>query len=321
MNENKTGAFIFTLRKEKGLTQVQLAEKINVTDKAVSRWETGKGMPDSSLLIPLSNTLGVTVNELLTGEKIPEESFTQKSEANLVNAVQKTEKAIKQKKTAKLFLIIAVIFCVVSISLLVKNVIDAQNTIAFTGDFKTKNRIAVIELLLDLNNHNRYFSENTVCTNFDISLDSDGNFIKAEIIMNDEFLHEYINIILFSPSEQPEQLSYRILRKRDFSSTDGILFTDLCEFLKNEDIIEAATKYSEIKKFDTFNLTGTSTLYFNFNDQSHIYFGDQHLFEDGKLKKVSNASGMNGKYYEIGVGTFDTATGANDTCFGVYIER
>ena len=66
MNENKTGAFISTLRKEKELTQAQLAEKLNVTDKAISRWETGKGMPDSSLLVPLANILGITVNELLT---------------------------------------------------------------------------------------------------------------------------------------------------------------------------------------------------------------------------------------------------------------
>ena len=79
MNENKTGVFISTLRKEKELTQAQLAEKLNVTDKAISRWETGKGMPDSSLLVPLANILGITVNELLTGEKISEETFSKKS--------------------------------------------------------------------------------------------------------------------------------------------------------------------------------------------------------------------------------------------------
>ena len=118
MNENKTGTFISTLRKEKELTQAQLAEKLNVTDKAVSRWETGKGMPDSSLLVPLADILGITVNELLTGEKIPKETFSKKSDDNLVDSVQKTEKAVKQRNFAKRLLLVAVIVFTLSIALL-----------------------------------------------------------------------------------------------------------------------------------------------------------------------------------------------------------
>lgn len=322
MNENKTGTFISALRKEKELTQAQLAEKLNVTDKAISRWETGKGMPDSSLLIPLANILDITVNELLTGEKIPEETFTQKSDDNLVDAVQKTENAVKQSKIAKMLLIVAVIFCVFSISFLIKTMIDKRNTVTYVGDFGTKNRIAVTELLIELDSRNYYFSENTVCTDFDIRLDKNGNFKHAEITMNDESMHEYINIVLLSPSEQPEQLSYRIIRKLNYYSTeDGILYSDLCEFLKNEDFIESAENYSEIENYDEFYITGMSTLYFNFDGKSTTGFSNQHLFADSEFKKVGNASGMKGKYYEIGVGTIDTLTGANDTCFGVYIER
>lgn len=322
MNENKTGTFISALRKEKELTQAQLAEKLNVTDKAISRWETGKGMPDSSLLIPLANILDITVNELLTGEKIPEETFKQKSDDNLVDAVQKNENAVKQSKIAKMLLIVAVIFCVFSISFLIKTMIDKRNTVTYVGDFGTKNRIAVTELLIELDSRNYYFSENTVCTDFDIRLDKNGNFKHAEITMNDESMHEYINIVLLSPSEQPEQLSYRIIRKSNYYSTeDGILYSDLCEFLKNEDFIESAENYSEIENYDEFYITGMSTLYFNFDGKSTTEFSNQHLFADGEFKKVGNASGMKGKYYEIGVGTIDTLTGANDTCFGVYIER
>ena len=322
MTNNKIGSFIATLRKEKGLTQVQLAEKLNVTDKAVSRWETGKGLPESPLLIPLANALGITVNELLTGEKIPEEAFTQKSDDNLVVAVQKTEKAVKQGKTVKLFLIVAIIICILSIWLLIKNVIDAQNTVTYVGDFSTKNRIAVTELLIDLDSRNSYFSENTVCTDIDIRLDENGNFKHAEIIMNDESLHEYIKLVLLSPSEQPEQLSYIITKKYSYYSTeDGILYSDLCVFLKNEDFIESAKNYSEIEKFDEFYITGISTLYFNFDGNGNTGFATQHLFADDEFKKVNNDYGMNGKYYEIGVGTIDTVTGANCTCFGVYIER
>ena len=98
MDVMKIGAFIKSQRTELNMTQKDLAEKIGCTDKAISRWETGKGMPDSSFLVPLSDILGITVNELLTGEKISEEAFTQKSEDNLVSAVKKTEKEIKKYK-------------------------------------------------------------------------------------------------------------------------------------------------------------------------------------------------------------------------------
>lgn len=90
--ENKTGAFIAQLRKEKHLTQKELAEKINVTDKAISRWETGKGFPEVSLLIPLSNVLDISVNELLTGEKVEKEKIIDNSNQVIVETIRKSNR-------------------------------------------------------------------------------------------------------------------------------------------------------------------------------------------------------------------------------------
>ena len=70
MEQAMIGKFISACRKEKGLTQMQLAEKLNITNRAVSKWETGKSMPDVSLMLDLCNILGITVNELLSGERI-----------------------------------------------------------------------------------------------------------------------------------------------------------------------------------------------------------------------------------------------------------
>lgn len=70
MDHQKIGCFIAALRREKGWTQRELATRLGVTDKAVSRWETGKGLPDIALLRPLSEALGVSINELLSGEAI-----------------------------------------------------------------------------------------------------------------------------------------------------------------------------------------------------------------------------------------------------------
>ena len=69
MDQEKIGKFIFSRRNKLKLTQQELANKIGVTDKAVSKWERGKGMPDYSLFIPLCDALGITVNELLAGER------------------------------------------------------------------------------------------------------------------------------------------------------------------------------------------------------------------------------------------------------------
>ena len=75
MNQTEIGKFIAKRRKEKQLTQAQLAEKLNITDRAVSKWETGKCMPDSSVMLELCGILGITVNELLSWEEVDLESL------------------------------------------------------------------------------------------------------------------------------------------------------------------------------------------------------------------------------------------------------
>lgn len=80
MDAKVTGCFIAQLRKELGLTQKELAEKLEVTDKAISRWETGKGLPDTSLLKPLAEIFGVSVGELLSGRPMDDSQI--KSQAD-----------------------------------------------------------------------------------------------------------------------------------------------------------------------------------------------------------------------------------------------
>ena len=79
MNQEKIGNFIAQCRKEKKLTQTQLAEKLNISNKAISKWETGRGMPDSSIMLELSKYLGITVNELLSGEHLQKRGLRAKS--------------------------------------------------------------------------------------------------------------------------------------------------------------------------------------------------------------------------------------------------
>lgn len=89
MDQIKTGKFIAQLRREQGLTQKELADKLCVSDKAISKWETGKGSPDVSSMQPLCEALGISVTELLTGEKLTQEQYRAEAERNLFALLRK----------------------------------------------------------------------------------------------------------------------------------------------------------------------------------------------------------------------------------------
>ena len=92
MDQIKIGKFIAKCRKEIGLTQAELAEKLNITDRAVSKWETGKSMPDSSIMLELCEILKINVNELLSGEVIEMKNYNDKAEKTII-ALQKEKES------------------------------------------------------------------------------------------------------------------------------------------------------------------------------------------------------------------------------------
>ncbi len=104
MDQKKIGTFIVTCRKEAGYTQAVLGEKLGVTDRAVSKWETGKSLPDPSLMLPLCGLLGITVNELLTGKRIAMEDYRQKAEENLLALKQQEIRNSRKLLNLELFI-------------------------------------------------------------------------------------------------------------------------------------------------------------------------------------------------------------------------
>ena len=132
MDQVKIGKFIAQCRKNKNLTQFQLAEKLNITDRAISKWETGKGIPDSSIMLELCNELGISVNELLSGEVIKVENYNEKAEENLLEMAKKEEAQNKKMMMYEL-----VIGCISSITFLI---------LVFTLSFAVENVIAKVIL-------------------------------------------------------------------------------------------------------------------------------------------------------------------------------
>ena len=96
MDQVKIGKFLSDERKAKGYTQKQLSELLGISDKTISKWECGNGFPEASLLLPLCNELEITVNELLTGERISQQNYKKKAEENMVNMIREKEEN-KQK--------------------------------------------------------------------------------------------------------------------------------------------------------------------------------------------------------------------------------
>lgn len=96
MDQIKIGGFIAEERKRKGYTQKILSEKLGISDKTISKWERGNGFPEVSLLIPLCSELDITVNELLSGERVSEEQYRKKAEENMVNLVKEAQENKKK---------------------------------------------------------------------------------------------------------------------------------------------------------------------------------------------------------------------------------
>ena len=107
MDQVKIGKFIAACRKKVGLTQLQLAEKLGITDKAVSKWETGKALPDASCMLALCEILEITVNDLLSGEVVAMENYQKQTEEMLISMVK--EKEERDRMLLKAELIIGII--------------------------------------------------------------------------------------------------------------------------------------------------------------------------------------------------------------------
>ena len=135
LDQQRTGAFITELRKEKGYTQKQLADEIGVSDKAVSRWETGRGLPDTSVMPQLCEALSISLNELLAGERLTGDAYTGKAEEIMVDLMKKTEDYELEKKKGRRGFIIGIVLLIAFFFFLLFSMMgNALRTLAYFLD-------------------------------------------------------------------------------------------------------------------------------------------------------------------------------------------
>lgn len=120
MDQIKIGQFIKACRKEENLTQRKVAEKLNISEKTISKWETGNGLPEVSLMLPLCELLKISVNELLSGERLDEKRYIERAEQNIISLID-------EKSQAKKKIILAVLIVIITFT--------AGFTFVFLSDF------------------------------------------------------------------------------------------------------------------------------------------------------------------------------------------
>ena len=141
MNLAKVGKFITELRKEQGLTQEQLGEKIGVTNKTISRWETGTYLPPADALLTLSELYGVSINEILAGKRISEQEYKQIAEQNLIVALKSSSFTLKdrmdyyKKKWLKEHLAVMYFYAICVIALLAAGIILSSKVLLLASMF------------------------------------------------------------------------------------------------------------------------------------------------------------------------------------------
>ena len=138
MNQMEIGKFIAELRKEKNMTQQELANKLNITDRAISHWENGRSMPDAGIMLELCKALDINVNELLSAKKIMEEKYNERAEENLLEMRREIETLNKRILTLnKIIINLAIVIFVVigfaatfiEMSMLIRNIIFAVDLV------------------------------------------------------------------------------------------------------------------------------------------------------------------------------------------------
>lgn len=238
MNQEKIGKFIFTLRKEKGLTQEELATKLGITKNAVSKWERGISLMDMSLLNPLCDILGISITELLNGEKIEKNDIKEKSDEVIKNTFKYTNKEIKKNKIKTFILtlvgviiLLTVIFFGYKLYLVNKynyklneNIENQINGIRSTKEVKIYKKTYNEEDYLDLgylkirNDFKEYTKDNNT-SGMDLdrfTLDKDGKHSGIIFSTSEQFINLFVSDATFYGNTSSIEKKYNSANRKYF---------------------------------------------------------------------------------------------------------
>ncbi|MBO5065093.1 MAG: helix-turn-helix transcriptional regulator [Clostridia bacterium] len=301
MNAVNVGKFISQLRKEKELTQKELAEKLGVTDKAVSKWETGKCYPDVETIEKISHLFEVSINELLNGEKILPENVQEEADKTIINVMKDTK---KEKHKGRIIALILSIITLISGFFAVYQAVNSQKNEHISLKLYSQNKNSVFYEISAAIYKEFNISSYAVCTESLVRYDKNGDitYIDMRICDNQTFKEISVKYWLNDETGNP-QTSISMHQNDTDLNIDGIHFNKYINFLSTADIGKIV------------ELSGNTTDYGYFiNNDSYMWKtieeGDDygilpvnysHLYIDGEIVPFTNATQVEGKVFEVAV--------------------
>ena len=304
MNTYEFGKFLAQLRKEKGLTQLQLAKQLNVTDKAISRWETGKNYPDIEIFEELSNILDVSISELLEGKRIEKENLFIISEEHIVKQIKKNK---KNKKIYRIIISVVIVFSIIF------GYFAMKTNGVFDGVIYNQIPCYSNDILTIMNNIDGYISQRPKSSG-EFIIDWGDIFIEHDKTTNDILYLSgtcengrafYINTMYDEINPVNSSCFIGEFRKNQ-ECTDGIPFNDLKQIVSQLDLSSLPNheKYGlSIEGIYTYNKHNL-----NSNDyQKNIL---KYIFSNSVLQRYTD-NYLSGKYLLITISGFDNGSGQN----------
>lgn len=293
MNQEKIGHFITKCRKEKNMTQQELANVLGVTDRAISKWENGRGMPDYSLIKPLCNELGISINELLSGEKIKVEEEQKKFEENVLNTLNYTSKKINRIKKVLKTILISILLIAVTILILFgidyHRMIKGKPVIFSTwGYLYTPNNINLDDLYIERTikeylikedeKHQMHDNEKSFVAMKIYSIkEKDDEFYAYAWVVNEKWYEKNTKIIKDTGSSIPYKFTL-IKQNGVFSVTNAEIPRD--GSLYYEDMKKLFPR-KVLKQMDKVHYDGTiEKLLANIEEQVELYFHEWACIKD-----------------------------------------
>ena len=239
MNQEKIGKFISDCRKKKKLTQSDLAEKLGVSDRTVGNWENGRNMPDLSLFKPLCDELDITINELLSGEKIPKEKYQEKFEENIINTIDYSAKKLRitNKMIGLILLVVGIIMSLTAMT-------------SFASDSSWGSIYSVIGVIISIVGINKLLKKNKITFKIIISIIY---FIVNLLLL---MLIDYISVV--NLNQLPRFCTSKIWSDTAIECTNPFYNA----YLINRD---TANEYLVIDKDKKYNIDNIPTSPFNRN--------------------------------------------------------